>query len=114
MIIFLAKKKNFTLSLVHFVDCLGVLQIISNGMYTSVEHRAMVNSERERISIAMFFNPKFSAEIGPAITLTNPQNPPLYRRVGMDKYFKDFFSRKLDRKSYLDHMKIKNIGEDNN
>ena len=66
----------------------------------------MVNSERERISIAMFFNPKFSAEIGPALSLTNTKNLPLFRRVGMEKYLKDFFSRKMDGKSYLEHMKI--------
>ena len=99
--------------LIHQVWLLPVLQMVSNGVYTSIEHRAMVNSARERISMAMFFNPKFSAEIGPAVSLINPQNPPLYRRVGMEKYFKDFFSRKLDGKSFLEHMKIKN-GEGNN
>ena len=56
----------------------------------------------------MFFNPKFSAQIKPAPSLINPQNPPLFKQVGMEKYFKDFFSRKLDGKSYLEHMKIKN------
>ena len=87
---------------------LPILQILSNGVYTSIEHRATVNAAKERISIAMFFNPKFSAQIKPAPSLINPQNPPLFKQVGMEKYFKDFFSRKLDGKSYLEHMKIKN------
>ncbi|RVX10650.1 Protein SRG1 [Vitis vinifera] len=82
--------------------------ILSNGVYTSIEHRATVNAAKERISIAMFFNPKSSAQIKPAASLINPQNPPLFKQVGMEKYFKDFFSRKLDGKSYLEHMKIKN------
>ena len=85
-----------------------ILQILSNGVYTSIEHRATVNAAKERISIAMFFNPKSSAQIKPAASLINPQNPPLFKQVGMEKYFKDFFSRKLDGKSYLEHMKIKN------
>ncbi|XP_059596416.1 oxoglutarate-dependent flavonoid 7-O-demethylase 1 [Vitis vinifera] len=85
-----------------------VLEILSNGVYTSIEHRATVNAAKERISIAMFFNPKFSAQIKPAPSLINPQNPPLFKQVGMEKYFKDFFSRKLDGKLYLEHMKIKN------
>ena len=67
-----------------------------------------MNKEKERISIAMFFNPKFEAEVGPATTLTNnPQNPPLFKRVRMEKYFKDFFSRKLNGKLFLELMRIK-------
>ncbi|KAL6282556.1 hypothetical protein ACE6H2_013485 [Prunus campanulata] len=82
-------------------------EILSNGVYHSIEHRAMVNSEKERLSVAMFINPKFEAEIGPARSLITPQNPPLFKRVGMEKYVNDFFSRsKLDGKSYLDQMKI--------
>ncbi|KAL6333628.1 hypothetical protein AAG906_028813 [Vitis piasezkii] len=92
-----------------FVVNLGdILEIVSNGIYNSIEHRAVANSVTERISIAMFFNTKFSAEIGPAIGLINPQNPPLFKRVGMEKYFRDFFARKLEGKAYLEYMKIKN------
>ncbi|XP_061356074.1 codeine O-demethylase-like [Gastrolobium bilobum] len=83
-----------------------ILEIMSNGAYKSVEHRATVNSEKERISIAMFFLPKFQSEIGPAISLTNPENPPLFKRIGMEKYVKDYFTRKMDGKSYLEHMRI--------
>lgn len=85
-----------------------VLEIISNGIFKSIEHRATVNSEKERISIAVFFNPKLDAEIGPSASLINPRNPPLYKRVPMDKYVKDFFSKKLNGKSYLEVMKINN------
>ncbi|KAI4295361.1 hypothetical protein L6164_035415 [Bauhinia variegata] len=80
--------------------------MVSNGAYKSAEHRVIVNSKKERISIAMFFNPKLEAEIGPSICLTNPQNPALFKRVGMEKYANDFFSRKLDGKSNLEHMRI--------
>ncbi|KAG5517102.1 hypothetical protein RHGRI_037753 [Rhododendron griersonianum] len=82
-----------------------VLEILSNGLYKSIEHRATVNSEKERISIAMFFFPKFQSEVGPAPTLLNPQNPPLFKRVGMEKYVKDLISRKLDGKSFLEQMR---------
>ena len=79
---------------------------MSNGAYKSVEHRVTVNSEKERISIAMFFLPNVQSEIGPAISLTDPQNPPLFKRIGLEKYVADYFTRKLDGKSYLEHMKI--------
>ncbi|PSS29022.1 Codeine O-demethylase [Actinidia chinensis var. chinensis] len=92
-----------------------ILEIFSNGLYKSIEHRATVNSVKERISIAMFFKPKLESEIGPSSTLINPKNPPLFKRVGMETYFKDFFSRKLNGKSYLEQMRIGNEnGEDHN
>ena len=92
------------------------LQIFSNGLYKSIEHRATVNSVKERISIAMFFSPKFESEVGPSTTLINPKNPPLFKRIGMEKYVKDFFSRKLDGKSYLEQMRKNGNenGEDHN
>ncbi|KAI6705804.1 hypothetical protein NL676_008766 [Syzygium grande] len=40
-----------------------VMEILSNGLYNSIEHRATVNSTRERISIAMFFNPKLDSNL---------------------------------------------------
>ncbi|KAK7303051.1 hypothetical protein RJT34_13950 [Clitoria ternatea] len=81
-----------------------ILEIMSNGLYKSVEHRATVNSEKERISLAVFFAPKFESEIGPSVS---PTNPPLYKKIQMEKYVEDFFTRKLNGKSYLEHMKIK-------
>ncbi|KAF7812996.1 glutamate--tRNA ligase, chloroplastic/mitochondrial-like isoform X1 [Senna tora] len=38
-------------------------------MYKSIEHRAIVNSEKERISVATFFSPKMDGEMGPAKSL---------------------------------------------
>ncbi|EEF42743.1 Flavonol synthase/flavanone 3-hydroxylase, putative [Ricinus communis] len=83
-----------------------ILQILSNGVYQSIEHRVTVNSEKERMSIAFFCNPKFEVEIGPAPSLINSQNPPQYRRIGMEDYVKGYFSQKLNRKSYLEKMKL--------
>ncbi|KAL7243339.1 hypothetical protein ACSBR1_015688 [Camellia fascicularis] len=88
-----------------------ILEILSNGLYNSIEHRATVNSVKERMSIAMFFHPKFEAEIGPAASLLNPQNPPLFKRNSTEKYYKKILSRKLNGKLFLEQMKIEN-GED--
>lgn len=86
-----------------------ILQILSNGAYTSIEHRATVNREKERISIAMFFNPKFEAEIGPLKSLVSSENPPLFKSMVMEDYFKDFFSQNLDGKSHLEKMRVKSF-----
>ncbi|KAL3522612.1 hypothetical protein ACH5RR_015446 [Cinchona calisaya] len=89
-----------------FVVNIGdAMEVFSNGIYKSIEHRVTVNSVKERISIAMFFNPNLEAEIGPATSLIN-QNPALFKRVPVEKYVKDFFSRKLQGKTFIDQMKI--------
>ncbi|XP_061362595.1 oxoglutarate-dependent flavonoid 7-O-demethylase 1-like [Gastrolobium bilobum] len=86
-----------------------VLEMMSNGIYKSVDHRAVVSSDKERLSLGMFFNPKYEAEIGPAVNLISPENPALYKRIGLEKYLSDYFSRNMiDGKSYLENMKITN------
>lgn len=73
------------------------------------------NSEKERITVAFFINPKFEADVGPSHSLiTNPKmNPPLFKRVGMEEYLKGFFARNLNGKTYLQHMRIENGSEHN-
>ena len=85
---------------------------MSNGIYRSIEHRAMVNSTKERLSIATFYSSNLDSELGPAPSLIGPGNPANFQRVPLEKYFKEFFARKLSGKSYLDFMRIEN-GEGN-
>ncbi|KAH7656796.1 Leucocyanidin oxygenase protein [Dioscorea alata] len=40
------------------------IQVMSNDIYKSAEHRVQVNSEKERLSIALFFNPKGDIQLG--------------------------------------------------
>ncbi|OMO80303.1 Oxoglutarate/iron-dependent dioxygenase [Corchorus olitorius] len=92
-----------------FVINIGdVLEIVSNGIYRSIEHRATVNSVKERLSIATFYNPKWDTEMGPAPSLITPQTPALFRRIGVADYYKGFFSKELRGKSYLDVMRVQN------
>ncbi|KAK7401736.1 hypothetical protein VNO78_13448 [Psophocarpus tetragonolobus] len=42
-----------------------ILEIITNGMYQSSEHRATVNSEKERFSFATFYSPRQDVVMGP-------------------------------------------------
>ncbi|KAF8391148.1 hypothetical protein HHK36_023449 [Tetracentron sinense] len=90
-----------------FVVNIGdILEIVTNGVYRSIEHRATVNSIKERLSIATFFTTNIDGDIGPAPSLIGPHNPALFKRKGFEEYFKDFFSRKLNGKSFLDVMRI--------
>uniref|UniRef100_A0A803QF06 Fe2OG dioxygenase domain-containing protein n=1 Tax=Cannabis sativa TaxID=3483 RepID=A0A803QF06_CANSA len=85
-----------------------VMEIVSNGTYKSIEHRATVNSSKERLSVATFYSSKLDSELGPALSIIGPENPAIFRRVPIENYFKEFFARKLSGKSYLDFMKVKN------
>ncbi|GJY36506.1 codeine O-demethylase-like protein [Tanacetum coccineum] len=90
-----------------------ILEIMSNGVYNSIEHRAVVNATKERISVAMFFNPKLEADVGPSKSLIkSTRNPPLYKTLIMEQYLKEFFSRKLNGKTFLEKMKIKQDEDD--
>ncbi|MCD7446162.1 hypothetical protein HAX54_045219 [Datura stramonium] len=90
-----------------FVVNIGdIVEIWSNGVYKSAEHKVTVNENKRRISIGVFFNQKVEAEIGPADSLINSENPALFTTVTSDKYLKEFFSRKLAVNTYLEHMRI--------
>ncbi|KAK4491612.1 hypothetical protein RD792_002367 [Penstemon davidsonii] len=85
-----------------------IMEIVSNGEYKSIEHRATVNSSKDRLSVATFYSSNLNSELGPARSLLGPNNPAVFRRMPIDQYFKDFFARKLNGKSYLDFMKFGN------
>ncbi|KAL5839202.1 hypothetical protein ACOSQ3_011906 [Xanthoceras sorbifolium] len=63
--------------------------IITNGIYRSVEHRATVNSSKERLSIATFYSPKQGGDMGPALSLITPETLALFGRIGVADYIKD-------------------------
>ncbi|MCL7050294.1 hypothetical protein MKW94_014417 [Papaver nudicaule] len=85
-----------------FVVNIGdLLEIMSNGIYRSVEHRVM-----ERLSVATFQNPKMKSEIGPVLSMITPETPALFRTVAYEDYLRKFYARPLNGKSYLDYMRI--------
>ncbi|KAI4313624.1 hypothetical protein L6164_026587 [Bauhinia variegata] len=83
-----------------------MLEVVTNGTYPSIEHRATVNSEKERTSIATFYTPKMDGDMGPAPSLISAERPALFRRIGVEDFFKGFLSRELKGKSYLDSLRV--------
>ncbi|CAI9095455.1 OLC1v1031409C1 [Oldenlandia corymbosa var. corymbosa] len=83
------------------------MEIMTNGEYRSIEHRAMVNSQKERISIAAFHNPSIASTIGPLPDLVK-ENGAKYKTVKFEDYMKQFLGSRLDGKSMLDAVKIHN------
>ncbi|XP_028806000.1 protein SRG1 [Neltuma alba] len=92
-----------------FVVNIGdTLEVLTNGIYKSIEHRAVVSSEKARMSIATFCGPKSDGHIGPAPSLINPQRPASFKTISVAEFYKGYFSRKLAGKSYLDTIRIQN------
>lgn len=88
------------------------IQIVSNGEYTSVEHRVLANSQKEsRISVVMFFNVSKGKEngyYGPLPELLSPEKPPIYRDFTLQEYLHSFYSKGIDTKSFVHKVQIQN------
>ena len=61
------------------------MQVWSNDAYESVEHRVVVNSEKERFSIPFFYL-SHETEVKPLEKLINEQNPWKYRPYKWGKF----------------------------
>ncbi|KAK1305183.1 hypothetical protein QJS10_CPB11g00548 [Acorus calamus] len=81
------------------------LQALSNGKYRSVWHRAIVNSQRQRMSVASFLCPCNTALISPPKKLTEDGTHAVYRNFTYDEYYKKFWSRNLDQEHCLELFK---------
>lgn len=62
------------------------MQVLSNAHYKSVEHRVTVNSGKERVSLAYFYNPREDNLIKPVEELVTKDRPALYRSMTFNEY----------------------------
>ncbi|PNX75134.1 protein SRG1-like [Trifolium pratense] len=86
-------------------------EIITNGIYQSIEHRVVVNSKKERISLATFYGPNMQATLAPAPSLVNIEKAAQFRRIRAEDHNNGYFLQELRGKAYLDEMKIAKDGE---
>ncbi|KAH9621298.1 hypothetical protein KSS87_013289 [Heliosperma pusillum] len=86
-----------------------LLQILSNGKYTSVDHRVYANPLQEpRVSIAVFSNPGSRENTyGPLPELVSPEEPALYQEFTITEFLKRFFTKELDGKSLVNYFRLK-------
>ncbi|KAA8522957.1 hypothetical protein F0562_009380 [Nyssa sinensis] len=70
-------------------DC---FQIMSNGMFKSPVCRVVTNSEREKVTLAVFCIPESEKEIEPVEELINEKRPRLYKKlkIYVDIYFQNY------------------------
>lgn len=62
------------------------MQVLSNAIYKSIEHRVIVNSDKDRVSLAFFYNPKSDLLIEPAKELVTEDQPAVYQAMTYDEY----------------------------
>ncbi|KMZ72515.1 hypothetical protein ZOSMA_162G00360 [Zostera marina] len=82
------------------------IEVLSNGRYKSVLHRAIVNREQERMSIPTFYCPSMDSIIQPHKSLVDHKNTQLYRTFTYGEYYEMFWNRGLSRESCLDLFTI--------
>ncbi|KAF2319100.1 hypothetical protein GH714_013281 [Hevea brasiliensis] len=81
------------------------IQVLSNAIYRSVEHRVIVNSAKERVSLAFFYNPKGDIPIEPLKELVTPERPSLYQAMTFDEYRLFIRTRGPKGKSQVESLK---------
>ncbi|KAI3741714.1 hypothetical protein L1987_59388 [Smallanthus sonchifolius] len=82
------------------------LEVISNGRYKSVPHRAVLNVQRKRFSIASLHSMHIEKKVGPAPELVDEQQPVAYRE-GSFGGFLDYISVKsLSEGKYIDTLRV--------
>ncbi|KAI5058116.1 hypothetical protein GOP47_0026286 [Adiantum capillus-veneris] len=93
-------KPNPTAPVINVGD---LIQLYSNDMYQSVEHRVVVNKNVDRYSFPLFFSPAHWVNVSPIPQLTDEQCPPKYRPFNWGKYVK----RRRD--SNFKHLGVENL-----
>nr|CAB3467231.1 unnamed protein product [Digitaria exilis] len=82
------------------------LEIMSNGMFRGPVHRAVTNSEKERMSLAMFYSTDLEKEIEPIAELLDEKQPARYKKIK----FRDFVATHYDyfskRERVIESLKI--------
>ncbi|XP_058209247.1 protein SRG1 [Rhododendron vialii] len=82
------------------------IEVLTNGRYQSVEHRAVTDKEKDRLSIVTFYAPSYDIELGPIPQLVNGNLPCKYKRYSHGEYSKHYVTNKLQGKKTLEFAKI--------
>ena len=79
-------------------------EIITNGRYKSAVHRAVVNADRARLSVATFYDPPKSQKICTAPQLVSKDHPQKYRDVVYGDYVSSWYSKGPEGKRNIDAL----------
>ncbi|KAF7147273.1 hypothetical protein RHSIM_Rhsim03G0034100 [Rhododendron simsii] len=82
------------------------MEVMSNGRYNSVLHRATLNKERTRISIASIHSLALEKKVGPAPELIDDEHPLAYNEGSLKSFLDHISGNDVRKKSrYIDTLK---------
>ncbi|BAT83444.1 hypothetical protein VIGAN_04059200 [Vigna angularis var. angularis] len=109
------KDKNNNWMSVPFVEGALVVQlgdqmeVMSNGQYKSVIHRATVNGDEKRFSIVSLHSFAMDRKMGPAVELVDDQHPKSYKEFCF-REFLDFIScNDITKGRFVDTLKLNKL-----
>ncbi|KAK4258728.1 hypothetical protein QN277_005143 [Acacia crassicarpa] len=70
----------------YIINLGDILQVWTNDVYESVEHRVVVNSVKERYSVPFFLNPSHYTMVAPLEEMTDEPNPAKYAPYNWGKF----------------------------
>ncbi|KAF0927753.1 hypothetical protein E2562_035990 [Oryza meyeriana var. granulata] len=82
------------------------LEVLTNGRYKSVEHRAVASGEHDRLSVVTFYAPAYDVELGPLPEFVADGEPCRYRRYNHGEYSRHYVTSRLQGKKTLEFAKI--------
>ncbi|PIA61549.1 hypothetical protein AQUCO_00300815v1 [Aquilegia coerulea] len=82
------------------------LEVLTNGKYRSVEHRAVTHKYKDRLSIVTFYAPSYEIDLGPLPQLVDENRPCMYKNYNHGEYSKHYVTNKLQGKKTLEFAKI--------
>jgi isopenicillin N synthase-like dioxygenase len=82
------------------------LQIVSNGLFRSVEHRAVIHPTRERISVALFHYPYQDRMLCPLPELVKKGGGARYGPTSYRDFLTQYFTAQLDGRKHLERLKL--------
>nr|GMC84135.1 leucoanthocyanidin dioxygenase-like [Ipomoea batatas] len=81
------------------------IQVMTNDIYKSVEHRVMANSEKERLSMALFYNPGGDVVVKPLEEVVSKDKPAMYPAMTYYQYRNFIMTKGLQGKSQVESLK---------
>nr|GEV38224.1 protein SRG1 [Tanacetum cinerariifolium] len=82
------------------------IEVLTNGRYKSVEHRAVTDKENDRLTLVTFYSPNNHIEVAPMPEMVDEDNPAKYRKYNHGEYLRHYLTNKLQGKKSLDFAKI--------
>uniref|UniRef100_A0A7N0ZV23 Fe2OG dioxygenase domain-containing protein n=1 Tax=Kalanchoe fedtschenkoi TaxID=63787 RepID=A0A7N0ZV23_KALFE len=86
------------------------IQVLSNGRYKSVHHRA-VSSKVLRVSLAVFYGPNKDTMISPIEELVDDEHPPMYREYKMSEFLDHFVRQRGKRRMAKEIFQVQKVAE---